>query len=109
MSFGNAQYSYFCAPVSTAAFRLTIDDDTDNQILDNDSYLDVNIRNLIVTDDQIIEASKNNRIVNAFTKGCHVKQIKGRFFFLKSKCGFLNVKSDFAFLWVKSNKWVMNP
>ena len=39
--------------------------------LENDSYLDVNKRNLIVIDDQMIEAGKDNRIVNLFTKGSH--------------------------------------
>ena len=39
--------------------------------LENDSSLDVNIRNLIVIDDQMIEAGKDNRIVNLFTKGSH--------------------------------------
>ena len=37
--------------------------------LENDSYLDMNIRNLIIIDDQMIEAGKDNRIVNLFTKG----------------------------------------
>ena len=32
--------------------------------LENDSYLDINIRNLIIIDDQMIEAGKDNRIVN---------------------------------------------
>ena len=41
--------------------------------LENDSYLDINIRNLIVIDDQMIEAGKDNRIVNLFTKGHHRK------------------------------------
>ena len=36
--------------------------------LENDSYLDVNKRNLILIDDQMIEAGKDNRIVNLFTK-----------------------------------------
>ena len=36
--------------------------------LENDTYLDVNIRNLIVIDDQMIEAGSDNRIVNLFTK-----------------------------------------
>ena len=36
--------------------------------LENDYYLDVNIRNLIVIDDQMIEAGKDNRIMNLFTK-----------------------------------------
>ena len=50
----------------TVATRLhpIIDDDTDNRIpesLENDSYLDVNIRNLIVIDDQMIEVGKDNR------------------------------------------------
>ena len=36
--------------------------------LEIDSYLDVNIRNLIVIDDQMIEAGKDNRIVTLLTK-----------------------------------------
>ena len=43
--------------------------------LENDSYLDVNIRNLIVIDDQMIEAGKDNRIVNLFTKGSHHRNL----------------------------------
>ena len=39
--------------------------------LENDSYLDVNKRNLIVIDNQMTEAGKDNRIVNLFTKGSH--------------------------------------
>ena len=43
--------------------------------LENDTYLDVNIRNLIVMDDQMIEAGKDNRIVNLFTKGSHHRNL----------------------------------
>ena len=43
--------------------------------LENDSYLDVNMRNLIVIDDQIIEAGKDNRVVNLFTKGLHHRNL----------------------------------
>ena len=43
--------------------------------LDNDSYLDINIRNLIVIDDQMIEAGSDNRIVNLFTKGSHHRNL----------------------------------
>ena len=43
--------------------------------LEKDSYLDVNIRNLIVIDDQMIEAGKDNRIVNLFTKGSHHRNL----------------------------------
>ena len=35
--------------------------------LERDSYFDVNKRNLIVFDDQMINASKDKRIVNLFT------------------------------------------
>ena len=45
--------------------------------LENDSYLDVNKRNLIVIDDQMIEAGKDNRIVNLFTKGSHQGRSQG--------------------------------
>ena len=45
------------------------------EYLENDSYLDVNIRNLIVIDDQMIEAGKDNRIVNLFTKGSHHRNL----------------------------------
>ena len=45
------------------------------QSLENDSYLDVNKRNLIVIDDQMIEAGKDNRIVNLFTKGSHHRNL----------------------------------
>ena len=43
--------------------------------LENDIYLDVNIRNLIVIDDQMIEAGSDNRIVNLFTKGSHHRNL----------------------------------
>ena len=43
--------------------------------LENDSYLDVNIRNLNVINDQMIEAGKDNRIVNLFTKGSHHRNL----------------------------------
>ena len=43
--------------------------------LENDSYLDVNKRNLVVIDDQMIEAGKDNRIVNLFTKGSHHRNL----------------------------------
>ena len=36
-----------------------------------DSYFDVNKRNLIVFADQMIDASKDKRIVNLFTRGSH--------------------------------------
>ena len=36
-----------------------------------DSHFDVNKRNLIVFDDQMINASKDKRIVNLFTRGSH--------------------------------------
>ena len=39
--------------------------------LDNDCYLDVNICNLIVIEDQMIKARNDNRIVRLFTKGSH--------------------------------------
>ena len=45
------------------------------EYLENDFYLDVNIRNLIVIDDQMIEAGKDNRIVNLFTKGSHHRDL----------------------------------
>ena len=43
--------------------------------LENDSYLDVNIRNLIIIDNQMIEAGKDNRIVNLLTKGLHHRNL----------------------------------
>ena len=42
--------------------------------LEND-YNIRNIRNLIVIDDQMIEAGKDNRIVNLFTKGSHHRNL----------------------------------
>ena len=41
------------------------------EALEQDSYFDVNKRNLIVFDDQMINASKDKRIVNLFTRGSH--------------------------------------
>ena len=43
--------------------------------LENGSYLDFNRRNLIVSDKQMIEAGKDNRIVNLFTKGSHHRNL----------------------------------
>ena len=40
-----------------------------------DSYFDVNKRNLIVFDDQMIDASKDKRIVNLFTRGYHHRNL----------------------------------
>ena len=39
--------------------------------LEQDSYFDVNRRNLFVFDDQMIDAGKDKRIVNLFTRGSH--------------------------------------
>ena len=39
--------------------------------LEQDSYFDVNKRNLIVFDDQMIDASKDKRIVSLFARGSH--------------------------------------
>ena len=39
--------------------------------LEQDAYFSVNKRNLIVIDDQMIEARKDNWIMNLFTKGSH--------------------------------------
>ena len=43
--------------------------------LEQDAYFSVNKRNLIVIDDQMIEAGKENRIVNLFTKGSHHRNL----------------------------------
>ena len=43
--------------------------------LERDSYFDVNKRNLIVFDDQMINASKDKRIVNLFTRGSHHRNL----------------------------------
>ena len=43
--------------------------------LENDSYLDVNIHNLIIIDNQMNEAGKDNRIVNLFIKGSHHRNL----------------------------------
>ena len=39
--------------------------------LDHDSYFDVNKRNLIAFDDQMIDAGGDKQIVNLFTRGSH--------------------------------------
>ena len=39
--------------------------------LEQDAYFNVNKRNLIVFDDQMIDAGKDQRIVNLFTRGSH--------------------------------------
>ena len=43
--------------------------------LEQDSYFNVNTRNLIVFDDQVIDASKDKRIVNLFTRGSHHRNL----------------------------------
>ena len=43
--------------------------------LEQDSYFDVNKWNLIVFDDQMIDASKDKRIVNLFTRGSHHRNL----------------------------------
>ena len=43
--------------------------------MEQDSYFDVNKRNLIVFDDQMIDASKDKRIVNLFTRGSHHRNL----------------------------------
>ena len=43
--------------------------------LEEDSYFDVNKRNLIVFDDQMIDASEEKRIVNLFTRGSHHRNL----------------------------------
>ena len=44
--------------------------------LEQDSYFDVNKRNLIVFDDQMIDASKDKQIVNLFTRGSHHRNLR---------------------------------
>ena len=39
------------------------------------SYFDVNKRDLMVFDDQMIDASKDKRIVNLFTRGSHHRNL----------------------------------
>ena len=43
--------------------------------LEQDSYFDVNKRNLIVFDDQMIDAGKNKRIVNLLIRGSHHRNL----------------------------------
>ena len=43
--------------------------------LEQDSYFAVNERNLIVFDDQMIDASKDKRIVSLFTRGSHHRNL----------------------------------
>ena len=43
--------------------------------LEQDAYFSVNKRNLILIDDQMIEAGNDNRIVNLFTKGSHHRNL----------------------------------
>ena len=42
---------------------------------EQDSCFDVNKRNLIVFDDQMIDASKDKRIVTLFTRGSHHRNL----------------------------------
>ena len=43
--------------------------------LEQDSYFDVNKRNLIVFDDQMIDSSKDKRTVNVFIRGSHHRNL----------------------------------
>ena len=43
--------------------------------LEQDSYFDVNKRNLIVFDDKMIDTSKDKRIVNLFNRGSHRRNL----------------------------------
>ena len=43
--------------------------------LEQDAYFSVNKRNLIVFDDQMIDAGKDQRIVNLFTRGSHHRNL----------------------------------
>ena len=43
--------------------------------LEQDAYFSVNKRNLIVFDDQMIDASKDQRTVNLFTRGSHHRNL----------------------------------
>ena len=43
--------------------------------LEQDSYFDVNKRNLIVFDYQMIDASKDRRFLNLFTRGSHHRNL----------------------------------
>ena len=43
--------------------------------LEQDSYVDVNKRNLIVFEDQMIDASKEKRIVNLYNRGSHHRNL----------------------------------
>ena len=43
--------------------------------LEQDSYFDVNKRNLIVFDNEMIDVSKDQRIVNLFTRGSHHRNL----------------------------------
>ena len=43
--------------------------------LEDDSFFDVSKRNLIVLDDQMIDASKDKRIENLFTRGSHHRNL----------------------------------
>ena len=45
--------------------------------LEQGSYFDVNKQNLIVFDDQTIDASKDKRIMNLFTRGSHHRNLRG--------------------------------
>ena len=43
--------------------------------LEQDSYFDVNKRNLIMFNDQMIDVSKDKRIVNLFSRGSHYRNL----------------------------------
>jgi len=43
--------------------------------LEQDAYSNVNKRSLIVFDDQMIDAGKDQRIVNLFTRGSHHRNL----------------------------------
>ena len=53
--------------------------------LEQDSYLDVNKRNLIVFDDQMIDVSKDKRIVTLFSRGSHHRNLREQNLFHQGK------------------------
>ena len=43
--------------------------------IDNDGYFDVNMRNLVVIDDQMSTASNNKQVIKLFTQGSHHRNL----------------------------------
>ena len=74
--------------------------------LEQNSYFDVNKRNLILFDGQNIDASKDKRIVNLFTRGSHHRNlsviyiVQNLFYQGKGSCS-ISLNSQYLVLYIQ--------